>query len=129
MRHTSRWARNRALLCGVAAFTLACGRLHMGSDEDQSLVIFANQSLDQVDVYAAVSGGGEIRRLGTVMSNHTDTLVVPSTIANRAGINILARIFASNRVLATGPTAIARGSAILVQLPSTELNLSVLPAP
>lgn len=119
-----------ALIAGALS-AAACGPFHAGnsSDEDRSIVIFANQSMDQADVYAVVPGG-EVRRIGTVMAQHTETLAVPSSMTARAGgINIVARIFASNKVLQSGPISLSSGDAVRVEMPATQLTLAVLPNP
>jgi hypothetical protein len=105
--------------------------LHTGSssDENSGVVIFANQSMDQADVYAVIPGG-ESRRIGTVMAQHTDSLTVPSSmVARSGGINIVARIFASNKILQSGPIALTSGDVVRVEMPATELTLAVLPTP
>jgi len=119
-----------AILAGALG-TAACGPYHSGnaSTEGRSLVIFANQSMDQADVYAVIPGG-EGRRIGTVMAQHTDTLTVPASMTSRSGgLNIVARIFASNRVLQSGPISLSSGDAVRVEMPATELTLAVLPNP
>jgi hypothetical protein len=117
-----------ALLCCVGLVT-GCGRAHLGSDEDRSYVIFSNQTMDQVTVYAAVPNS-EMRRIGTVMGGRTDTLEVARSLTGRGGgINILARALASNRMLQTGPVSFGRGDWMSVELPPSGLTLAILPAP
>ena len=130
MKIHSRTLRTRALLAlGFAALVSSCGRMRMGSEEERSYVIFSNQSIDQVTVFASVPNS-EMRRIGTVMAGRTDTLEVAYSLTSRgSGINILARPFASNRLLQTGSFAFGRGDWVTVELQPSGLTLAVLPAP
>jgi hypothetical protein len=122
--------RTSALLAlGFAALVSSCGRMRMGSEEERSYVVFSNQSIDQVTVFAAVPNS-EMRRIGSVMAGRTDTLEVPYGLTGRgSGINILARPFASNRMLQTGSLSFGRGDWVTVELQASGLTLAVLPTP
>lgn len=91
------------------------------------MVIFVNESLDQADVYALASGM-DARRIGTVMAGRTDTLTVPVDVTTRGTVNIVARIFASNRAASTGQVSVYPGQVYQVRLPQDEKLLSFLPA-
>ena len=117
------------LMLGAAGLAIGCSRMRMGSEEDRSYVIFSNQSIDQVTVYAAVPNS-EMRRIGTVMAGRTDTLEVAySLVARGSGINILARPLASSRTLQTGTFAFGKGDWVTVGLAPSGLTLAILPAP
>ena len=121
--------RTTLALFAAALAAVACGPLHpsTSADEARSIVIFANQSMDQADVYAVIPGS-EGRRIGTVMAQHTDTLVLPNSMTARmGGINIVARIFASNKVLQSGPISLNSGDVVRVEMPASQLTLAVLP--
>ena len=117
----------RAIISLSAALLLtACGPFNRGSNPDAA-IIFHNDSSDQVDVYALGSGGDPIR-IGTVFAGRTETLRVPSTATGATNrVNVVARIFASSRVVSTGPFTLGSGQTMDVRLTSDEKILSVLP--
>jgi hypothetical protein len=104
----------------------ACGPFHMGTDQ-RAYLIFANESLDQADVYATGLDGFPIR-IGTVFAGRTDTLPVPETVTGQGGsVNISARLLARSGVPQSGLVSIRPGDKLLVRLPSDEKMLVVLP--
>jgi hypothetical protein len=104
-----------------------CGPFHRGGQPDPE-ILFHNQSIDQADVYAMGPGGDPIR-IGTVFGQKTDRLKVPLSVAGASDrVNIIARVFPSSRVVASGPFTIAPGGMMDVTLPSEENMLAVLPA-
>jgi len=118
----------RALAVVAAALALSsCGPFHRGS-QPESVVVFRNQSPDQADVYA-IGSGGDPMRIGTVFAGRTETLRVPSAITGASSrVNIVARIFASGRVVVTGPFTLMPGDSMDVTLTGDEKILSVLPS-
>ncbi len=118
----------RAIVAVAAAFALAgCGPFHRGN-QPESVIVFRNQSPDQADVYAIGSGGDPIR-IGTVFSGRTETLRVPSSVTGASSrVNVVARIFASGRLVVTGPFTLMPGDSMDVTLTSDEKILSVLPS-
>lgn len=118
----------RAMVAAAAALTLAgCGPFHHGS-QPESVVVFHNQSTDQADVYAIGSGGDPIR-IGTVFGGRNETLRVPTSITGGSSrVNVVARIFASGRIVATGPFTLMPGDSMDVTLTSDAKILSVLPS-
>lgn len=118
----------RALTTSVTALLLTgCGPFHRGGIPEPA-ILFHNDSTDQADVYAIGTGGDPIR-IGTVFAGRTETLTVPSSIIGGANrVNVIARIFASGRVVSTGPFTITPGETMDVRLTSDEKMLSVLPA-
>ncbi len=109
------------------ATAVACGPFRRGGPPDP-VVIFNNQSLDQVDVYAVRSGGFEVR-VGTVMSNRRELLRVPPSVASGGSdFNIAARPLASSRLIRTGALQLVAGDTIEVTLPTDGRALVVLPA-
>lgn len=118
----------RAVVAVAAASALAgCGPFHRGN-EPQSVIVFRNQSPDQADVYAIGSGGDPIR-IGTVFAGRTETLRVPTSVTGGSSrVNIVARIFASGRLVVTGPFTLMPGDSMDVTLTSDEKILSVLPS-
>ncbi|HEX5970413.1 MAG TPA: hypothetical protein VFY85_00705 [Gemmatimonadaceae bacterium] len=122
--------RHLALVLAVAGSlgTSACGRF-MHSGQPVAQVIFANESLDQADVYAVLTGG-QSQRIGTVFAGRTETLDVPTNIISAGGtVNIVARLLAHAYAPSTGPLTLNPGDRIRVTLPATGRSLSVLPAP
>ncbi|HEY7234385.1 MAG TPA: hypothetical protein VH539_09575 [Gemmatimonadaceae bacterium] len=112
---------------GVALASTACGPFHRGG-QPEAAVVFHNQSPDQADVYA-LGPGGDPQRIGTVFAGRTEALRVSSSVTGGADrVNVIARIFPSGRVVATGPFTLAPGDQMDVTLSSDERLLSVLPA-
>lgn len=118
----------RAAVAVAAALTLAgCGPFHRGN-QPESVIVFRNQSLDQADVYAIGAGGDPIR-IGTVFAGRTETLRVPTSVTGASSrVNVVARIFASGRLVVTGPFTLMPGDSMDVTLTSDEKILSVLPS-
>src|SRR5690349_17369056 len=80
MKNTSffRRASRAGVLIAAMASLGACGPLHRGNGPTQTAtVIFSNESIDQADVYAVVSGSQAVR-IGTVFAGRTESLRVPS---------------------------------------------------
>jgi hypothetical protein len=123
-------ARHFALALALAGSfgTTSCGRF-MHSGEPAAQVIFANESLDQADVYAVLNGG-QSQRIGTVFAGRTETLDIPRNIIAAGGtVSIVARLLAHTYAPSTGPLTLNPGDRIRVTLPSNGRSLSVLPAP
>lgn len=120
----------RSISAAAAALTLVlagCGPLHRGK-QPESVVVFHNQSIDQADVYA-LGSGGDPYRIGTVFAGRTETLRVPASVSGGASrVNVIARIFPSGRVVATGPFNLGAGDSMDVTLTSDERMLSLLPS-
>jgi hypothetical protein len=112
----------------VSAVTLAgCGPFHRGGQPEPE-ILFHNQSIDQADVYAMGPGGDPVR-IGTVLGEKTNRLKVPLSIAGASDrVNIIARVFPSSRVVASGPFTLNPGGVMDVTMPSEENMLAVLPA-
>jgi len=111
----------------LSAVTLAgCGPFHRGAQPDTE-ILFHNQSIDQADVYAMGPGGDPIR-IGTVYGQKTDRLKVPLSASSTDRVNIIARVFPSSRIVASGPFTLLQGGVMDVTLPSEENMLAVLPA-
>lgn len=122
--------RHLALALAVAGpvSTASCGRfIHNG--EPVAQVVFANESLDQADVYAVLNGG-QSQRIGTVFAGRTETLDIPRNITSAGGtVSIVARLLAHTYAPSTGPLTLNPGDRIRITLPSNGRSLSVLPAP
>lgn len=112
----------------VSAVTVAaCGPFHRGGTPS-SEILFHNQSIDQADVYALPPGGDPVR-IGTVMGEKTNRLTVPFSVSGAADrVNIIARVFPSSRIVASGPFTLPPGGMMDVTLAADENLLSVLPA-
>jgi predicted small lipoprotein YifL len=117
-----------AMLATLAVIA-GCGRLHRGGPGDvpPAMLLFTNESLDQADVYASVSGG-ENTRIGTVLAGRTDTLVVPPTLIGHGSIRVIARLLARSATPGTGPFTLSPGDQYQVRLPPDEKMLVLLPA-
>jgi hypothetical protein len=119
--------RTMALAVVSSLAVTACGPFHRGS-QPESVVVFHNQSGDQADVYAIGSGGQPIR-VGTVFAQRTETLRLPLSVTGAADrVNIIARIFASGRIVASGPFSISPGESMDVTLVPEQNMLAVLPS-
>ncbi|HEX6600455.1 MAG TPA: hypothetical protein VF034_14155 [Gemmatimonadaceae bacterium] len=122
--------RHLALALAIAGsfVTASCGRLMHGG-QPVAQVIFANESLDQADVYAVLNSG-QSQRIGTVFAGRTETLDVPTNITSAGGtVSIVARLLAHSYAPSTGPLTLSPGDRIRITLPATARSLSVLPAP
>ena len=118
--------RGVALVVALAACA-ACGPFHRGATPE-AVVVFHNQSTDQADVYA-LGSGGDPTRIGTVFAGKTETLHVNDAIIGGANrVNVIARIFPSGRVVASGPFSLGPGDSMDLTLSSDEKILSVLPS-
>ena len=114
-----------ALVSAVAV--AGCGPFHHGGQPTPEIV-FHNQSIDQVAVYALGPGGDPIR-IGTVDGQKTDRLQVPLSITGGSDrVNIIARVFPSWRIVASGPFTLTSARLMQVTLPSVENMLALLPA-
>jgi hypothetical protein len=104
----------------------ACGPFHRGGQPTPE-ILFHNQSIDQADVYALGPGGDPIR-IGTVMGQKTERLQVPLSVSGASDrVNIIARLFPTSRVIASGPFTLIPGGLMDVTLPSDENMLGVVP--
>ena len=111
----------------VAAGAAACGPFHKGQGPPPAYLYFTNESLDQADVYAVLSGNQPIR-IGTVAAGRTDTLTVPPEISSRGeNINVVARLLARSSRPSSGPIPIHPGDRLEVRLPIDQKMLVVLP--
>jgi len=127
------FSNNRLRLFGAAiglGLATACGGFRNGGEAGGDLaavLYFTNESLDQATVYA-VTGTQQVR-IGTVMSNRTDTLTVPASVLGGAGtFQLVARPLASNRIARSGPISLSPGDELVVRLPSTQNTLVILPS-
>ena len=118
--------RRLVIFMATAVSVAACGPFRRGGPPD-GMVIFSNQSSDQADVYA-LGAGGEPVRIGTVFAGRTENLRVPQSIVGGSDrVNIIARIFATPRAVASGAFTLAPGDTMVVTLGADEKLLSVLP--
>lgn len=131
LRRIQRLARMSLFSSALVGMSASCSRVEPGEEpapREPAHIVFINESLDQADVYAVVSGAESIR-IGTVMSGRTETLRLPQQVTDRAGtINIVARLLARSFVPQTGPISIGSGERLQVRLPMDGRSLSVLPA-
>jgi hypothetical protein len=122
------WRRSFSAVAATLTFVLSgCGPFHRGP-QPEGIVVFHNQSIDQADIYA-LGSGGDPYRIGTVFAGRTESLRVPASVSGGASrINVIARIFPSGRVVATGPFNLGSGDSMDVTLTSDERMLSLLPS-
>ena len=127
-RNRSLTNRVRLILFAVAAIgAAACGPFHKGKGEPPSYLYFTNESLDQADVYAVLSGNQPIR-IGTVAAGRTDTLTVPTEVVTRGeNVNVVARLLARSSRPSSGPIPLHPGDRLEVRLPIDQKMLVVLP--
>jgi hypothetical protein len=110
----------------VVIVAAACTPLRRGGPGDPVLMV-TNQSNDQADIYALGSGGEPVR-IGTIFAGRTEPLRVPAAVTGAAHrVNVIARIFATSRVAASGPFTLEPGDTMTVTLSSDAKLLSVLP--
>ena len=110
----------------LAAVT-ACGSARRGPTEPPAALIFTNESLEQATVYV-VAAGMDFRRVGVVIPGRTDTLEVPTSLATRGTVNIVARLLARSELPQTGPVSLRPGERYQVRLQVDARVLSFLPA-
>jgi len=119
------------LLAALAACARGSGAKDMGNLADEpaepTTIEFKNESLAQADVFVVLSSS-ERRKLGTVFAGRTETLTIPSELARRGNVNIVARLLTRSRAPSTGSLALSPGARLSVRLPMDEKALYVLPA-
>jgi hypothetical protein len=116
-------------LAAVAGAT-ACGssRSARAPHQEPALLYFTNESLDQADVYAVISGSRSMR-IGTVQAGRTDTLVIPANITSYASnVSVFARLLARSARPTTGPIPLRPGDHFVLRLPIDQKMIVVLPA-
>jgi len=115
------------LFAATALAAVACGPFHKGQGPPPAYLIFTNESLDQADVYAVLSGNQPIR-IGTVAAGRTDTLTVPTEVVTRGeNVNVVARLLARSSRPSSGPIPLHPGDRLEVRLPIDQKMLVVLP--
>ncbi|CAN5175266.1 hypothetical protein BH09GEM1_BH09GEM1_40570 [soil metagenome] len=118
----------RLLALTTATLLAACSRNQLSEEtgNEAAAVVFSNESLAQADLFAVISGGGEARRLGTVMAGRTETLRLGADLAIRGNISLVARI-QNGGTRSTGVVPIHPGDTVHVQLPLNQSMLVFLP--
>ena len=126
--HLFRRAARAGFLIAAVAGLGACASLHRGGGPAQTAtLVFSNESIDQADVYAVVSGSQAVR-IGTVFAGRTESLKVPGDVAGRGlNVNIVARLLARRFTPSTGPLAINPGDTYEIRLPPDQRQLVVMP--
>ena len=126
-RSFARAIRASAMIAAVSGLA-ACGPFNRAGPQQQpATLVFTNESIDQADVYAVVSGSQAVR-IGTVFAGRTESLRVPNDIAGRgANINVFARLLARRNTPSTGPIPINPGDRYQIRLPADQRQLVVLP--
>ena len=125
----------RILALVLLAASAACARNRPGKDMGNladepvgpTTIEFRNESLAQADVFVVLSSS-ERRKLGTVFAGRTETLTIPSELARRGSVAIVARLLARSRAPSTGSLALSPGARLSIRLPLDEKSLFVLPA-
>ena len=121
-------ARLFLVLCLAAPLAgVACSRAFQGGEEGPPVVIFSNESIDMVTVYA-IRPGGEARRITSVMPGRTETLSLPSGFAAAGTVTIVAASLAGSQAATSGPVSIGRGVRLAMRLNAAGNMISVLPA-
>lgn len=118
----------RLLVVATLSVLAACSRNIPVEDigNAPAAVVFANESLDQADLFAVIGGGGEARRLGTVMAGRTETLRLGADLAIRGNVSLVARML-NGGTRSTGVVPIHPGDTVHVQLPLNKSMLVFLP--
>jgi hypothetical protein len=113
------------LVAVITCIAIGCRPFPVGSRE-RATVIFINDTLDKVDVYATISSSTV--RIGSVFASHTDTLFVPSSVTDHGGqTSIVARLLGRSLQPSTGPITLRSTDRIRVRLTSDGRNLFVTP--
>ena len=121
-------ARFSLFLCLAAPLAgVACSRAFQGGEEGPPVVIFSNESIDMITLYA-IRPGGEARRLASVMPGRTDTLSLPSGFASAGTVTIVATSLAGAQAASSGPVSVGRGVRLAMRLNAAGNMISVLPA-
>jgi hypothetical protein len=130
MRHSLSHRFRALVTLGVGLFA-ACAPYRTGGSAAGDLgatIYFKNESLDQVAVYAVLSGVQQ-SRIGTVMAGRTDTLALsPTIVGSSSGLTILVRPLGRDFTAEVGPITIFPGEALDISLPPNQRMLVVLPA-
>lgn len=123
-----RRAMRAGLVLAAATGLAACSSLQRGGSPPRTaIVVFTNESIDQADVYAVVSGAQAVR-IGTVFAGRTEALKVPGDVAGRGlNVNIVARLLARRSAPSSGPIPIGPGDRYQIRLPADQRQLVVLP--
>jgi len=118
----------RMLVLAAAALLGACSRNQVAAEpgNEPAVVVFSNESLTQADLFAVVSGGGDARKLGTVMAGRTETLRLSADLAIRGSVSLVARLL-NGGTLSTGLVPVDPGDTVHVQLPLNRSMLVFLP--
>jgi hypothetical protein len=118
----------RMLVLAAAALLGACSRNQVAAEpgNEPAVVVFSNESLTQADLFAVVSGGGDARKLGTVMAGRTETLRLSADLAIRGSVSLVARLL-NGGTLSTGLVPVHPGDTVHVQLPLNRSMLVFLP--
>jgi hypothetical protein len=86
--------RRRLIAAALLAAPLGCGPFHRQPGEDAH-VIFTNESLEQVHVYAIGPNSNQVR-LGAVSPLRVETLRVPAIVLTQGGsVSLSARLTAT----------------------------------
>lgn len=110
----------------VLSLSAACGPMHRGGPPG-ARIVFANESLDQADVYAIASSGAQTR-IGTVTAGRTETLRIPATAAGGDNsVNIVARLLARSYTPSTGRFTLSPDDVMRVTLTTDARFLTLLP--
>jgi len=118
------WSTGLAVALSTAA---ACGPHRQRTSQEQAVLAFTNESLDQADVYAVASG--QAVRIGTVLAGRTENLIVPADIAFRGSdVNVVARLLAQSNRPQSGPITLRPGERVEIRLPMDQRALFILPA-
>jgi hypothetical protein len=120
-------ARLGWLVAAVVLIPLACGPFHRQPEEDARL-IFANESLEQVHVYAGGPNGNQVR-LGAVLPLRVENLRVPAiAMAQDGAVNISARLAGSTVATATSTNfTLSAGDTIRVRLTADQRSILIIP--
>ncbi|HEX8847924.1 MAG TPA: hypothetical protein VF761_00155 [Gemmatimonadaceae bacterium] len=117
----------RVALLALAVAASGCGPRH-GTPRpvEYAIIVFANESLNQADVYAVGTAGDRVR-LGSVFGGHTDSLRLDlHTISGSGTLTVYARVLATGRAPSSGQVLLHPGDFLRVTMPSSETVLNAL---
>ena len=119
--------RRRIIAAVLLTVPLGCGPFHREPSEDARL-IFANESLDQVHVYAGGPNGNQVR-LGAVLPLRVENLRVPAIVLSQGEtVNISARLVGSTTPTATSINfTLSAGDTIHVRLTADQRSILIIP--
>lgn len=123
---SAKWLLVAAMAVGTSACAGTARPNTYAASEEGAVVLFSNGATEQAAVYA--TSGGEIRRIGTVLTGQLAKLKIPATMVARGSVNIFARLLARNEQPQSGAIMVAPGTTYEITLMPDRRTMMVLPS-